>query len=90
RTFSFSWKSWPPAILSPFLLDQTHQAALNPHDPIVDNWIDLHVRSMMKPYGRLILASVEKGPLVWPSITVDGVTRLKEYTDLTPAEVISA
>ncbi|GKA07788.1 retrovirus-related pol polyprotein from transposon TNT 1-94 [Tanacetum coccineum] len=27
---------------------------------------------------------------VWPSITVDGVTRLKEYTELTPAEAIQA
>ncbi|GJW58919.1 integrase, catalytic region, zinc finger, CCHC-type containing protein [Tanacetum coccineum] len=30
-------------------------------------------------------------PLVWsPSITVDGVARLKEYTELTPAEAIQA
>ncbi|GJS34812.1 uncharacterized mitochondrial protein-like protein [Tanacetum coccineum] len=29
-------------------------------------------------------------PLVWPTITVDGVTRLKEYTELTPAETIQA
>ncbi|GJX13632.1 retrovirus-related pol polyprotein from transposon TNT 1-94 [Tanacetum coccineum] len=28
--------------------------------------------------------------LVWPSITVDGVTRLKEYIELTPAETIQA
>ncbi|GJX36717.1 retrovirus-related pol polyprotein from transposon TNT 1-94 [Tanacetum coccineum] len=34
--------------------------------------------------------SVEKGPLVWPSITEDGVTRLKEYVELTPAEAIQA
>ncbi|GJR85583.1 retrovirus-related pol polyprotein from transposon TNT 1-94 [Tanacetum coccineum] len=39
---------------------------------------------------RMILASVEKGPLVRPSITVYGVTRLKEYTELTPAEAIQA
>ncbi|GJT19554.1 hypothetical protein Tco_0878260 [Tanacetum coccineum] len=39
---------------------------------------------------RMILASVEKGPLVWPSITEDGVTRLKEYVELTPAEAIQA
>ncbi|GJR77039.1 hypothetical protein Tco_0089404 [Tanacetum coccineum] len=38
----------------------------------------------------MILASVEKGPLVWPTITVDGVTRPKEYTELTPAETIQA
>ncbi|GJV02495.1 retrovirus-related pol polyprotein from transposon TNT 1-94 [Tanacetum coccineum] len=43
--------------------------------------MELHM--MNRPYGRMILASVEKGPLVWPSITVDGVTRLKEYTELT-------
>ncbi|GKB97470.1 hypothetical protein Tco_0983607, partial [Tanacetum coccineum] len=38
----------------------------------------------------MILASVEKGPLVCPTITVDGVTRPKEYTELTPAETIQA
>ncbi|GJR90107.1 uncharacterized mitochondrial protein-like protein [Tanacetum coccineum] len=38
----------------------------------------------------MILAFVEKGPLVWPSITEDGVTKLKEYTKLTPAEAIQA
>ncbi|GJV28514.1 reverse transcriptase domain-containing protein [Tanacetum coccineum] len=31
-----------------------------------------------------------KGPLVWPSITEDGVTRLKEYVELTPAEAMQA
>ncbi|GJT70807.1 hypothetical protein Tco_1030093 [Tanacetum coccineum] len=45
---------------------------------------------MNRPHGRMILSSVEKGPLVWPTITVDGVTRLKEYTELTPAETIQA
>ncbi|GKF68968.1 hypothetical protein Tco_0198647, partial [Tanacetum coccineum] len=38
---------------------------------------------MNRPRGRMILASIEKGPLVWPSITVDG-----EYTELTSAEAI--
>ncbi|GJT34671.1 retrovirus-related pol polyprotein from transposon TNT 1-94 [Tanacetum coccineum] len=36
---------------------------------------------MNRPHGRMILASVEKGPLVWPTITVDDVTRPKEYTE---------
>ncbi|GJU97163.1 retrovirus-related pol polyprotein from transposon TNT 1-94 [Tanacetum coccineum] len=45
---------------------------------------------MNRPHGRMILASVEKGPLVWPTITVYGVTRPKEYTELTPAETIQA
>ncbi|GJQ96720.1 hypothetical protein Tco_0007859 [Tanacetum coccineum] len=43
---------------------------------------------MNRQHGRMILASVEKGPLFWPSITEDGVTRLKEYVELTPAEAI--
>ncbi|GJU03049.1 retrovirus-related pol polyprotein from transposon TNT 1-94 [Tanacetum coccineum] len=43
-----------------------------------------------RPHGRMILASIEKGPLFWPTITVEGVTRLKEYTELTPAETIQA
>ncbi|GJX74914.1 retrovirus-related pol polyprotein from transposon TNT 1-94 [Tanacetum coccineum] len=47
-------------------------------------------REVTGPHGRMILASVEKGPLIWPSITVEGVTRLKEYTELTPAEAIQA
>ncbi|GJT80527.1 retrovirus-related pol polyprotein from transposon TNT 1-94, partial [Tanacetum coccineum] len=38
----------------------------------------------------MILASIEKGPLIWPSITEDGVTRLKKYVKLTPAEAIQA
>ncbi|GJU83429.1 hypothetical protein Tco_1285794 [Tanacetum coccineum] len=56
----------------------------------------IHEKSRMellfvnRPHGRMILASVEKGPLVWPSITEDGVTRLKEYVELTPAEAIQA
>ncbi|GJR37499.1 retrovirus-related pol polyprotein from transposon TNT 1-94 [Tanacetum coccineum] len=44
---------------------------------------------MNRLHGRMILASVEKGLLVWPSITVDGVTRLKGIiTEARPAEAI--
>ncbi|GKA32226.1 retrovirus-related pol polyprotein from transposon TNT 1-94 [Tanacetum coccineum] len=58
---------------------------------LYDSWKSrMELYMMNRPHGRMILASVEKGPLVWPSITVDGVTRLKEYTELTPAETIQA
>ncbi|GJX13014.1 hypothetical protein Tco_0204772, partial [Tanacetum coccineum] len=58
---------------------------------LYDSWKSrMELYMMNRPHGRMILASVEKGPLVWPSITVDGVTRLKEYTELTPAEAIQA
>ncbi|GJX57384.1 retrovirus-related pol polyprotein from transposon TNT 1-94 [Tanacetum coccineum] len=58
---------------------------------LYDSWKSrMELYMLNRPHGRMILASVEKGPLVWPSITVEGVTRLKEYTELTPAEAIQA
>ncbi|GJU34064.1 hypothetical protein Tco_1182418 [Tanacetum coccineum] len=58
---------------------------------LYDSWKSrMELYMMNRPHGRMILASIEKGPLVWPSITVDGVTRLKEYTELTPTEAIQA
>ncbi|GJR56827.1 retrovirus-related pol polyprotein from transposon TNT 1-94 [Tanacetum coccineum] len=58
---------------------------------LYDSWKSIMKLYMMnRPHGRMILASVEKSPLVWSTITVDGVTRPKEYTELTPAETIQA
>ncbi|GKF94094.1 hypothetical protein Tco_0283794, partial [Tanacetum coccineum] len=58
---------------------------------LYDSWKSkMELCMMNRPHGRMILASVEKGPLVWPSIIEDGVTRLKEYIELTPAEAIQA
>nr|GEW38407.1 reverse transcriptase domain-containing protein [Tanacetum cinerariifolium] len=37
---------------------------------------------------RMILESVEQGPLLWPSVEVEGVTRLKKYSKLSAAEAI--
>nr|GFC78153.1 hypothetical protein [Tanacetum cinerariifolium] len=36
------------------------------------------------------LESVEQGPLLWPSVEVEGVTRLKKYSELSAAEAIQA
>nr|GEW93531.1 hypothetical protein [Tanacetum cinerariifolium] len=38
----------------------------------------------------MILESVEQGPLIWPSVEVEGVTRLKKYLELSAAEAIQA
>ncbi|GJY71857.1 hypothetical protein Tco_0475560 [Tanacetum coccineum] len=58
---------------------------------LYDSWKSrMELYMMNRPHGRMIIASVEKGPLVWPTITVDGVTRPKEYTELTLAETIQA
>ncbi|GJT47441.1 hypothetical protein Tco_0956156, partial [Tanacetum coccineum] len=39
---------------------------------LYDSWKSrMELYMMNRPHGRMILASVEKGPLVWPSITED-------------------
>nr|GEZ96723.1 hypothetical protein [Tanacetum cinerariifolium] len=38
----------------------------------------------------MILESVEQGPLIWPSMEVEGVTRLNKYSELSAAEAIQA
>nr|GEZ50155.1 hypothetical protein [Tanacetum cinerariifolium] len=43
-----------------------------------------------RQHGRVILESVEHGPLLWPSVTEDGETRLKKYSELSSAEATQA
>nr|GEV68489.1 hypothetical protein [Tanacetum cinerariifolium] len=43
-----------------------------------------------RQHGRIILESVEHGPLLWPSVTEEGVTRLKKYSELSASKVIQA
>nr|GEV06669.1 hypothetical protein [Tanacetum cinerariifolium] len=38
----------------------------------------------------MILESVEQGPLLWPSVEVEGVARLNKYSELSAAEAIQA
>ncbi|GKD16442.1 hypothetical protein Tco_1205600, partial [Tanacetum coccineum] len=41
---------------------------------LYDSWKSrMELYMINRPHGRMILASVEKGPLVWPSVTEDGV-----------------
>nr|GFD46355.1 hypothetical protein [Tanacetum cinerariifolium] len=43
-----------------------------------------------RPHGRMILESVEQDPLIWLTVEVEGVTRLKKYSELSAAEAIQA
>ncbi|GJW17010.1 retrovirus-related pol polyprotein from transposon TNT 1-94 [Tanacetum coccineum] len=45
---------------------------------------------MNRQHGRMILESVENGPLIWPSIEENGVTRPKKYFELSTTEAIQA
>nr|GEW27186.1 hypothetical protein [Tanacetum cinerariifolium] len=43
-----------------------------------------------RQHGRMILESVENGPLLWPTVKENGVTRLKKYSELSTTESIEA
>ncbi|GJW89453.1 retrovirus-related pol polyprotein from transposon TNT 1-94 [Tanacetum coccineum] len=48
-----------------------------------------YVRFLEK-HGRIILESIENGPLIWPTIEENGVTRPKKYSELSATEAIQA
>nr|GEX98990.1 hypothetical protein [Tanacetum cinerariifolium] len=45
---------------------------------------------MNRQHGRMILESIENGPLLWPTIEENGVTRPKKYSELSATEAIQA
>nr|GEZ94972.1 hypothetical protein [Tanacetum cinerariifolium] len=56
-----------------------------------DSWRSrMELYMLNRQYGRMILESVEHGPLLWPTVEEDGVTRLKKYYELSAAEAIQA
>nr|GEZ00798.1 hypothetical protein [Tanacetum cinerariifolium] len=59
--------------------------------PLYDSWKSrMELYMLNKEHGRMILESVKHGPLDWPSIEVDGVTRLKNYAELSASEKLQA
>nr|GEW20509.1 integrase, catalytic region, zinc finger, CCHC-type, peptidase aspartic, catalytic [Tanacetum cinerariifolium] len=56
-----------------------------------DSWKSrMELYMMNRQHGRMILESVENGPLLWPTIEENGVTRQKKYTKLSATEAIQA
>ncbi|GJU94749.1 retrovirus-related pol polyprotein from transposon TNT 1-94 [Tanacetum coccineum] len=56
-----------------------------------DSWKSrMELYMMNRQHGRMILESVENGPLLWPSIEENGVTRPKKYSELSATEAIQA
>nr|GEZ02223.1 hypothetical protein [Tanacetum cinerariifolium] len=56
-----------------------------------DSWKSrMELYMLNRQRGRMILESVEHGPLLWPTIEEDGVIRLKKYSELSTAEAIQA
>nr|GEU36804.1 retrovirus-related Pol polyprotein from transposon TNT 1-94 [Tanacetum cinerariifolium] len=56
-----------------------------------DSWKSIMELYMLnRQHGRMILELVEHGPLLWPTIEEDGVTRQNKYSKLSAAEAIQA
>nr|GEZ24574.1 retrovirus-related Pol polyprotein [Tanacetum cinerariifolium] len=56
-----------------------------------DSWKSrMELYMLNRQHGIMILESVEQGPLLWPSVEVEGVTRLKKYSKLSATEAIQA
>ncbi|GKA30784.1 hypothetical protein Tco_0717089 [Tanacetum coccineum] len=56
-----------------------------------DSWKSrMELYMLNRQHGRMILESVENGPLIWPTIEENGVTRPKKYSELSAMEAIQA
>ncbi|GKD75827.1 hypothetical protein Tco_1334109 [Tanacetum coccineum] len=58
---------------------------------LYDSWksrMELYMQN--RKHGRIILESVEHGPLIWPTVEENGVTGTKKYVELSAAEKIQA
>nr|GEY07347.1 hypothetical protein [Tanacetum cinerariifolium] len=78
------------------LADKAILSGADNHPPMLekdmyDSWksrMELYMLNIQ--HGRMILELVEHGPLLWPTVEEDGVTRLKKYSELSAAEAIQA
>nr|GEW62215.1 hypothetical protein [Tanacetum cinerariifolium] len=78
------------------LADKAILSGAENHPPMLekdmyDSWRSrIEIYMLNRQHGRIILESVEHGPLLWPFVTEEGVTRLKKYSELSAAEAIQA
>ncbi|GKE63496.1 hypothetical protein Tco_1513863 [Tanacetum coccineum] len=56
-----------------------------------DSWKSrMELCMMNRQHGRMILESVQNGPLIWPTIEENGVTKPRKYSELSPMDAIQA
>ncbi|GJW05789.1 retrovirus-related pol polyprotein from transposon TNT 1-94 [Tanacetum coccineum] len=78
------------------LADKVILSGADNHPPMLEKDMYDSWKSIMELYmlnrqnGRMILESVESGPLIWPSIMENGVTRPKKYYELSATEALQA
>nr|GEY35839.1 hypothetical protein [Tanacetum cinerariifolium] len=78
------------------LADKPILAGADNHPPMLEKYMydswksQMELYMMNRQHGRMILESVKNGPLIWPSIKENGVTRPKRYYELFATEAIQA
>nr|GEW15719.1 hypothetical protein [Tanacetum cinerariifolium] len=78
------------------LTDKAILLGADNHPPMLekdmyDSWRSrMELYMLNRQHNRMILESVEHGPLLWPTVEEDEVTRLKKYFELSTAKAIQA
>ncbi|GKC14235.1 hypothetical protein Tco_1011017, partial [Tanacetum coccineum] len=78
------------------LADKAILSGADNRPPMLENDMYDSWKSRMELYmlnrknGRMILESVESGPLIWPLIVENGVTRPKKYYELSATKALQA
>ncbi|GJX81893.1 hypothetical protein Tco_0331374 [Tanacetum coccineum] len=67
---------------------QDHEMARLQDDVKEKSRMGLYMQN--REHGRMILESVENGPLIWPTVEENGVIKTKKYAELSTAEKIQA
>nr|GEW50529.1 hypothetical protein [Tanacetum cinerariifolium] len=78
------------------LADRAILSGADNHPPMLekdmyDSWksrVELYM--MNRQHRRMILESVKNGPLIWHTIEENGVTRPRQYSELSPTDAIQA
>nr|GEX00061.1 hypothetical protein [Tanacetum cinerariifolium] len=78
------------------LADKSILSGADNHPPMLekdmyDSWKSrMELYMLNRQHGRMILEFIKNGPLLWPSIKENGVTRPKKYSELSTTEAIQA
>nr|GEZ48916.1 hypothetical protein [Tanacetum cinerariifolium] len=78
------------------LTDKAILSGADNHPPMLekdmyDSWKSrMELYMMNRHHERIILESIENGPLIWPSSKENGVTRPKKYSELSATEAVQA
>nr|GEZ40379.1 hypothetical protein [Tanacetum cinerariifolium] len=73
------------------MVNLSHYSSDNLTEDMYDSWKSrMELYMLNRKHGRMILESVENGPLLWPTVEENRVTRLKKYSELSTTEAIQA